>query len=161
MSSNSHNDITAFKTLRAMRLIRIFKLATKWETLNSMLTQLGHAVIDISTFCVLLFLFIFTYTILGMEWFAHLIKFDYLSKPNLKDGLSINQNFDSFIQAVTTVFVVLTGDGWCDIFYKHYRAKSGPLASFFFLTLKIVGEYILLLLLLAILIEHFDEESLN
>ena len=96
-----------------------------------------------------------------MEWFAHNLKLDINNVPDMENGLSINQNFDSFIQAITTVFIVLTGDNWCDIFYKHYRGVSGPLASFFFLTLKIVGQYILLLLLLPILIEHFDTESLN
>ena len=56
---------------------------------------------------------------------------------------------------------MLTGDSWTDIFYKHYRGVSSPLASLFFLTLKLIGEYILLMLLLAILIEHFDDESLS
>ena len=126
-----------------------------------MIKLLGKAVVDISTFCVLLFLFIFTYSILGMEWFAYYARFDSNWKVDLENGKFIDQNFNTFIEAFTTVFVILTGDNWCDIFYKHYRGVNSISSAFFFLTYKIVGQFILLLLLLAILIEHFDEESLN
>lgn len=96
-----------------------------------------------------------------MEWFAYNARFDSDWTVDLVNGKFIDQNFNTFIEAFTTVFVVLTGDNWADIYYKHFRGVSSPLSSFFFLTLKLVGQYILLLLLLAILIEHFDEDSLN
>lgn len=104
-----------------------------------MIRLLGKAMIDISTFCILLFLFLFTYSILGMEWFAYYARFDSSWNVDLIDGKYIDQNFNSFIQAFTTVFVVLTGDNWCDIFYKHLRSVGWGVSTFFFLSLKIVG----------------------
>ena len=51
-----------------------------------MIKMLGKAVVDISTFSVLLFLFIFTYSILGMEWFAYLARFDSEWHVDLEHG---------------------------------------------------------------------------
>lgn len=72
--SSKSDEITVFKALRAFRLIRIFKLAKQWRALNNMIILLVKAIKDISTFCVLLLLFIFTYTILGLEWFSYKVK---------------------------------------------------------------------------------------
>ena len=55
----------------------------------------------------------------------------------------------------------MTGDTFGDIFYKHWRAAGGVLSSFFFVTLTLVGQNILLMLFLAILVQNFDEASIN
>ena len=39
---------------------------------DNMIKNLSGAVKEISTFCFLLFIFIFTYSVLGMEWFGYL-----------------------------------------------------------------------------------------
>lgn len=62
-----------------------------------MIKQLGKAISEISNFSVLLFLFIFTYSILGMEWFSNLAKFDIEYRNDLENGISPPLNFDSFI----------------------------------------------------------------
>ena len=75
---------------------------------------------DISNFIVLMFLFIFTYAILGMELFAFKIRFDNDGNPidlkNIKlsdipsTGNSPRENFDNFLNAITTIFIILIGD---------------------------------------------------
>lgn len=66
----------AITALRAFRLLRIFKLAKSWRRFHILLKTIVKTLKDISTFSVLLFLFIFTYTLLGMEMFAYKAKFD-------------------------------------------------------------------------------------
>ena len=61
--------------LRAFRILRIFKLAKTWTELHELLGTLWKTIIDISSFTVVLFLFMFIYTILGMELFAFKAKF--------------------------------------------------------------------------------------
>lgn len=78
-----------FKSLKSFRLVRLFKIAKRWDTLNYLLTSLGEAIIDLNSFLVLLFLFIFTYSILGMEWFANKAIFDLDNKIDLEGGVSI------------------------------------------------------------------------
>lgn len=61
----------AFTALRAFRLLRIFKLANSWKKLHNLLKTIGRTLKDVSTFSVLLFLFIFIYALLGMELFGY------------------------------------------------------------------------------------------
>ena len=57
--------------LRAFRLIRIFKLAKTWKKFANLLKTIATTMVDISTFSVILFLFMFSYSLLGMELFAY------------------------------------------------------------------------------------------
>jgi Ion transport protein len=108
--------------------------------------------VDIASFTVVLFLFMFVYTILGMEVFAEKAKFSPDDKVDMEDGESIPQNFDSFLWAFTTVFVLLTEDGWSAVFYAYYRAVGATRANLYFISLFIIGPRILLNLFLAILL---------
>ncbi len=60
----------AISAFRGIRLLRVFKLARSWKSFRELLQKIGITLKDISNFSVLLFLFIFTYTLLGMEIFA-------------------------------------------------------------------------------------------
>lgn len=71
LQSESGGAITA---LRAFRLIRVFKLAKSWKKFQNLLKTIGRTLKDISTFSILLFLFMFIYTLLGMEVFAYKAK---------------------------------------------------------------------------------------
>jgi len=57
--------------LRAFRMLRVFKLAKSWQKFHDLLKTIGHTLKDISNFSVLLLLFTFTYTLLGMELFSY------------------------------------------------------------------------------------------
>lgn len=57
--------------LRALRLLRVFKLARSWSSFRKLLEKIIVSIKDISNFSILLFLFIFVYTLLGMELFAY------------------------------------------------------------------------------------------
>ena len=59
------------------------------------------------------------------------------------------------------MFIVLTGDNWTTIYIDHYRVVGEALSSFFFISLILLGQYILLMLFIAILVENFDEDSIN
>jgi hypothetical protein len=55
--------------------MRIFKLARSWKRFEILIETLGRTLVDIATFSILLFLFIVTYTLLGLELFANRAKF--------------------------------------------------------------------------------------
>ena len=116
---------------------------------------------DISNFSVLLLLFMFTYTLLGLNIYSGKAKFNANNEPDQINGVSPSSNFDSFLSGITSVFIVLANDGWSTIFFDYYRAVSGVTAVFYFLSLLIIGNYILLKLFLAILLKNFDETSIN
>ncbi len=77
---------------------------------------MGKTLREISAFTVVLFLFMFIYSILGMEMFAYKARYDSSGNLDLANGESLDQNFDSFLWSFTTVFVLLTEDGWSTVF---------------------------------------------
>eukprot|EP00347_Sterkiella_histriomuscorum_P013361 403365010 len=151
----------AFTALRAFRLLRIFKLAKSWKKLQQLLKTIWKTLKDVSTFSILLFLFIFVYSLLGMEMFAFKAKFNSAGLIDMENGIDPPSNFNNFLEAFTTVFVVLTNDGWSGIYFNYYRATGSIVSTIFFLSLIIIGQKILLNLFLAILLENFDEDSLS
>ena len=92
-----------------------------------------------STFSVLLFLLMFTYTLLGMEMFGFQGKFDDNGLVDDVNGTYPDANFNGFLDAITTVFIVLTNDGWSQIYFNYYRAVSPVKSTIFFITLIIIG----------------------
>lgn len=80
---------------------------------------------DISNFSVLLLLFIFTYSLIGMDLFSYKVKFDKQNKVDLSEnGIFPDSTFNNFIEAFVSVFVVLANDGWTKIYFNHYRAVN-------------------------------------
>lgn len=120
----------AISAFRAIRLLRVFKLAKSWKKLNFLLTTIVRSLKDISSFGVLVLIMIFIYTLLGMEFFA--LK-NSEGPNNAYPGPSLGIiNFDKFFSAIITVFTVLTGENWdSNMFY--FSQKHGYLAIFYYL----------------------------
>jgi voltage-dependent calcium channel L type alpha-1D len=105
--------------------LRVFKLAKTWKRFELLLETMANTLKDVATFSILLFLFIFIFSLLGMELFAHKIKFnEETDKVDLVNGKSPSVNFDSFLNSFSLVFIVLTNDGTSSIYYNLYRAVS-------------------------------------
>jgi hypothetical protein len=119
-----------------------------WKTL-------GH----IAMFSIVLFLFVYIYSILGMEIFAEKAKFNSKNEVDLGSGTSMDTNFDSFLWSFSTVFILITEDGWSNIFLNYYRAINGVTSTLYFISLSILGPRILLNLFLGILLDDFDKDS--
>jgi len=107
--------------MRAFRLLRVFRLAKSWKQFHQLLKTIGSTMKDIANFSVLLFLFMFTYTLLGMEIFGFKARFTG-NEVDLKNGTYPDSTFNNFTQGFITVFIVLANEGWTQIFFDHYRA---------------------------------------
>lgn len=157
----------AISALRAIRLLRVFKLARSWTSFRILLEKMVITLKDISNFSVLMFIFMFIYILLGMEIYAYRVKYnnDDLEYPLSleeaekvlpKDGHYPRANFNDFWSGLITVFIVLIGEDWNSSMYDHVRA-GGWGGYVFFITLFIFGNLILLNLFLAILLKNFEE----
>jgi len=153
-SVSSGGAISAF---RSVRLLRVFKLARSWSNFRELLRRIMVTLKDISYFSVLLFLFMFTYTLLGMELFSFKVYFDEEGMVS-ENGTPPRENFNSFLEGLTTIFIVLIGEDWPSVMYDHIRA-SGFFFNIFFVLLYIMGNLILLNLFLAILLKNFQSAA--
>ncbi|CAM9274822.1 unnamed protein product, partial [Heterosigma akashiwo] len=154
----------AMSVLRSLRLFRIFKLAREWESMRLLLATLFTTLFDISYFALLLGLFIYVYALIGMQFFANRMKFDdYGDRIEIMaDGWNATDtarpNFDTFAWAVTTVFVVLSGENWNTIMYDTWRAVGLWGAVGYYFTLIVTGMFIVMNLFLAILLSNFTSD---
>ena len=73
ISTSSKGIISA---LRAFRLLRLIKLARSNHTLRCLLDSMAHTVKAIGNFAVILCIFIYVFSLLGMEMFAGKFRFD-------------------------------------------------------------------------------------
>lgn len=98
--------------------------------------------------------------LIGMELYAYKIKFNDDDYLDLSDkGKYPRSNFNTPLGAFLSVFIVLANDGWTDIYFDHYRATNPTIASLFFISILFIGQFMLLNLFIAILIENFEQLS--
>ncbi|RLN47503.1 hypothetical protein BBJ29_000588 [Phytophthora kernoviae] len=159
----------AVSALRSFRLFRVFKLARDWKSLRELLEMIARAVASITNFAVLLFLFIYIYALIGVQFFGNTMRFDADGYPTpftlegFWDGTVPRNNFDTLLWAVVTVFQVITGENWNEIMYDTIRG-NGKFACIYFITLVVLGDFVLMNLFLALLLDNFgadDEEQIK
>ena len=68
---------SATTVFRILRLTRILKLAKSWSNFNYFLITIGSTIMKISSFGVILFLFIFIFAMMGMEFYAQKVRFNF------------------------------------------------------------------------------------
>ena len=75
----------AISALRAFRLFRIFKLFRAGD-LRVLLDSIAFTMTTIGNFIILLVLFIYVYSLLGMQFFAGALRFDAEGNLDLTNG---------------------------------------------------------------------------
>ena len=75
----------AIQALRVFRLLRVFKLAKVWPQFNYILTTVFITLKKVAPFSLLVLIFAFSYTILGLEIFSKKLSFDENNKPLKND----------------------------------------------------------------------------
>lgn len=85
--------------LRSVRLLRVFKVTRYWNSLRNLVTSLLNSIRSIVSLLLLLFLFILIFALLGMQLFGGKLSQEGETEP-------YRSNFDSFWQALLTVFQV-------------------------------------------------------
>ncbi|XP_075241341.1 muscle calcium channel subunit alpha-1-like isoform X7 [Convolutriloba macropyga] len=147
--------------LRCIRLLRIFKVTKYWTSLRNLISSLLNSLRSIMSLLLLLFLFILIFALLGMQVFGG--KFNSLNDNEEKP----RSNFDTFWQALVTVFQILTGEDWNEVMYNGIESMGGIrdlgfVACIYFIVLFICGNYILLNVFLAIAVDNLaDADSLS
>ena len=132
--------------------------------------------VDISSFTVLLLLFMYILALLGMELFAYSVCFDIdgeaiFGKDNIQaafaSGSKITwprENFNNIFSSLVTVFIVIVAEDWNAVMYLYVRAlgydSSGgrTLATTYFIGLFIFGNVIMLAMFTALLLKSQDKD---
>ncbi|KAH3871517.1 hypothetical protein DPMN_034720 [Dreissena polymorpha] len=158
---------SGLSVLRTFRLLRILKLVRFMPNLRKQLVVMLRTMDNVATFFALLLLFMFIFSVLGMNFFANKFcsRVDGSANPcTCKEMLdpTICQcdraNFDSLLWSLITVFQVLTQEDWNTVLYNGME-KTSAWAALYFVALMTFGNYVLFNLLVAILVEGFSSEE--
>jgi len=142
------DEDTGVVAFRAARFLRLARLVRYMKSLQEIVSVIQNSLVSVLYVFLLLTLFLFIFAIFGMQAFGG--KFD-----NFKDGLPRN-HFDNFHIAFVTVFQILAGENWPAIMYDCVRAQ-GIVAVLYFIIWVVMGQFILLNLFLAVLMDNFDK----
>ncbi|XP_031635540.1 voltage-dependent calcium channel type A subunit alpha-1-like isoform X2 [Contarinia nasturtii] len=143
-------DSFGFSVLRALRLLRIFKITAYWSELRNLVISLMNSMRSIISLLFLLFLFIMIFAMLGMQLFG--------GNFNFEEGTP-SSNFNTFGIALLTVFQILTGEDWNEVMYMGIESQggingNGMIYSSYFIILTLFGNYTLLNVFLAIAVDN-------
>eukprot|EP01063_Lacrimia_lanifica_P031393 TRINITY_DN5161_c0_g1_i1.p1 TRINITY_DN5161_c0_g1~~TRINITY_DN5161_c0_g1_i1.p1 ORF type:complete len:2672 (+),score=931.23 TRINITY_DN5161_c0_g1_i1:185-8200(+) len=158
-------DSSGISVLRALRLLRVLKLLKNFKELRKLVEVILGAVRDTGYLNLIILLYLFCAALVGMQFFGGRMFGTFPEECEDYDLLGSSANctesrpratFDSFYRAILTVFQVLTRDDWVNVMWAAMRATH-PLAAVYFVVLVICGDFVILNLFLAILIQSFDQ----
>ena len=144
---NAFRVIRIFRIFRVVRVIRIFRYMS---SLAHIIGALGHSVSNMLYLLLILLLFQLIFTLLGMQVFG--------GNFNFPQGQPYG-NYDTFFWAFVTTFQVLSTENWNDELTSSLRSNAGPASCLLLVVWMILGNYILLNLVLAILLDGFSQED--
>ena len=125
--------------LRAFRALRLLGFLSSYQ--KEMLASLGTAVPDLTAVLVLLLLFVFMCSLLGISLFEGTFPEE------------SRESFDSLWEASLLIFIMVAGDGWTPITRTAVQATN-PWAAVFFVLVFFFGTVLIMSMVPAVLIDR-------
>lgn len=165
-SGDFQDTSAAISVLRALRIFQIVTYATKFQTVNRIWKKLVKILRDVGAFSVLFVIFLYIFTVIGMNLFANRLRFDadghVITEINSDAWLNApdrpRYNFDDFILAFATTFQIVTGDNFLVVMDNVWRSR-GSWASLFVISVFILGAWVLLFQLVSFIIDSMCEKD--
>merc|ERR1719232_1992104 len=155
----SVESINGISVLRGMRLMRVLKLAQSWTTMKVLLSIIISTLGALGNLTFLLIIVIYIFAVLGMQLFGK----TYTDENFYPDRVP-RWNFTDFFHSFMMIFRILCGE-WIEPLWDCMRAegKVGVAESCLtiFLPALVVGNFMVLNLFLALLLNSFNCEELK
>ncbi|XP_064621653.1 sodium channel protein type 4 subunit alpha B-like isoform X2 [Lineus longissimus] len=148
--------VSGLSVLRTFRLLRVFKLAKSWPTLNLLMGIIVRTIGALGNLTFVLGIIIFIFAVVGMQLFGQNY---YTKKDRFTGGEVPRWSFVSFFHSFMIVFRVLCGE-WIESMWDCMLVNGYICIPFFLLTM-IIGNLVVLNLFLALLLSSFGAENLQ
>ncbi|XP_037879702.1 sodium channel protein para isoform X20 [Glossina fuscipes] len=148
--------VQGLSVLRSFRLLRVFKLAKSWPTLNLLISIMGRTMGALGNLTFVLCIIIFIFAVMGMQLFG---KNYHDKKDTFPDGQLPRWNFTDFMHSFMIVFRVLCGE-WIESMWDCMYVGDVSCIPFFLATV-VIGNLVVLNLFLALLLSNFGSSSLS
>ncbi|XP_075240737.1 sodium channel protein 1 brain-like isoform X3 [Convolutriloba macropyga] len=149
--------------LRVLRLMRVFKLARSWATMRILLSIIGSTLGALGNLTLILIIIIYIFAVIGMQLLGDgytEAKWANLTTIANEPSEVPRWNFKDFFHSFMMVFRILCGE-WIEALFDCMRVKGEPTCMIIFIATLIVGNFLVLNLFLALLLNKFGQENLK
>ncbi|XP_065082734.1 sodium channel protein para isoform X18 [Ochlerotatus camptorhynchus] len=148
--------VQGLSVLRSFRLLRVFKLAKSWPTLNLLISIMGRTMGALGNLTFVLCIIIFIFAVMGMQLFGK----NYIDNVDRFPDKDLPRwNFTDFMHSFMIVFRVLCGE-WIESMWDCMLVGDVSCIPFFLATV-VIGNLVVLNLFLALLLSNFGSSSLS
>uniref|UniRef100_A0A8C9VM10 Sodium channel protein n=1 Tax=Scleropages formosus TaxID=113540 RepID=A0A8C9VM10_SCLFO len=150
-------DVEGLSVLRSFRLLRVFKLAKSWPTLNMLIKIIGNSVGALGNLTLVLAIIVFIFAVVGMQLFGKNYK-DCVCKI-AKDCELPRWHMNDFFHSFLIVFRVLCGE-WIETMWDCMEVAGQTMCLIVFMMVMVIGNLVVLNLFLALLLSSFSADNL-
>ncbi|KAF6313457.1 sodium voltage-gated channel alpha subunit 5 [Rhinolophus ferrumequinum] len=144
--------------LRSFRLLRVFKLAKSWPTLNTLIKIIGNSVGALGNLTLVLAIIVFIFAVVGMQLFGK--NYSELRHRISDSGLLPRWHMMDFFHAFLIIFRILCGE-WIETMWDCMEVSGQSLCLLVFLLVMVIGNLVVLNLFLALLLSSFSADNLT
>uniref|UniRef100_A0A4W3HRE9 Sodium channel protein n=1 Tax=Callorhinchus milii TaxID=7868 RepID=A0A4W3HRE9_CALMI len=150
-------DVEGLSVLRSFRLLRVFKLAKSWPTLNMLIKIIGNSVGALGNLTLVLAIIVFIFAVVGMQLFGKNYK-ECVCK--ITDDCKLPRwHMHDFFHSFLIVFRVLCGE-WIETMWDCMEVADQTMCLTVFMMVMVIGNLVVLNLFLALLLSSFSADNL-
>ncbi|XP_039997888.1 sodium channel, voltage-gated, type I like, alpha b isoform X10 [Xiphias gladius] len=150
-------NVEGLSVLRSFRLLRVFKLAKSWPTLNMLIKIIGNSVGALGNLTLVLAIIVFIFAVVGMQLFGKSYK-ECVCK--ISDDCQLPRwHMHDFFHSFLIVFRVLCGE-WIETMWDCMEVAGQTMCLIVFMMVMVIGNLVVLNLFLALLLSSFSADNL-
>ncbi|KAM4559679.1 sodium channel protein type 2 subunit alpha-like isoform 2-T2 [Odontesthes bonariensis] len=150
-------NVEGLSVLRSFRLLRVFKLAKSWPTLNMLIKIIGNSVGALGNLTLVLAIIVFIFAVVGMQLFGKSYK-ECVCKIS-EDCELPRWHMHDFFHSFLIVFRVLCGE-WIETMWDCMEVAGQSMCLIVFMMVMVIGNLVVLNLFLALLLSSFSADNL-
>ncbi|XP_009869724.1 PREDICTED: sodium channel protein type 7 subunit alpha [Apaloderma vittatum] len=150
-------NVQGLSVLRSFRLLRVFKLAKSWPTLNMLIKIIGNSVGALGNLTLVLAIIVFIFAVVGMQLFGKSYT-ECVCKISLDCTLP-RWHMNDFFHSFLIVFRILCGE-WIETMWDCMEVAGQTMCLIVFMMVMVIGNLVVLNLFLALLLSSFSADSL-
>ncbi|XP_061087083.1 sodium channel protein type 4 subunit alpha A isoform X3 [Conger conger] len=150
-------NVQGLSVLRSFRLLRVFKLAKSWPTLNMLIKIIGNSVGALGNLTLVLAIIVFIFAVVGMQLFGKSYQ-DCVCKI-AEDCELPRWHMNDFFHSFLIVFRILCGE-WIETMWDCMEVAGTAMCLIVFMMVMVIGNLVVLNLFLALLLSSFSGDNL-
>ncbi|NXM76448.1 SCN5A protein, partial [Serilophus lunatus] len=143
--------------LRSFRLLRVFKLAKSWPTLNTLIKIICNSLGALSNLTLVLGIVVFIFAVVGVQLFGKNY-FDNCKK--ISEDCKPRWHMMDFFHSLLIVFRILCGE-WIETMWDCMVVAQPAWCLAVFLLVMVIGNLVVLNLFIALLLSSFSTDNLQ